>query len=93
MYSIRLEGMTNVSRSGIRQHACDGDDESGLLLLLLLHDTRDVDVHLDVDGVVADEASVKQLLQRHELGKPCPAHTHNEVTLRRARLVGYWDPG
>ena len=85
--------MTNVSRSGIRQHACDGDDESGLLLLLVLHDTRDVDVHLDVDGVVADEASVKQLLQRHELGKPCPAHTHNEVTLRRARLVGYWDPG
>ena len=78
MYSIRLEGMTNVSQSGIRQHACDGD-ESGLLLLLVLHDTRDVDVHLDVDGVVADEASVKQLLQRHELGKPCPPHTHNDT--------------
>jgi len=73
--------MRNVSQSGIRQHACDGD-ESGLLLLLLLlvlHDTRDVDVHLDVDGVVADEASVKQLLQRHELGKPCPSHTHTDT--------------
>jgi len=45
--------------------------ESALLLLLLLDQSRDVDVHFEVDGVIVHETSVKQLLELQELGKPC----------------------
>ena len=43
--------------------------------LLLLYQTRNVDVHFEVDGVVTYESSVEQLVQLHELGKPCRHQT------------------
>ena len=51
------------------------ESELLLLLLLLLYQTRNVDVHFEVDGVVTYESSVEQLVQLHELGKPCRHQT------------------
>jgi len=60
---------------------------------LLMHETRYVDGHFEVDSIIQYETTVEQLLELHELGKPCHARHIDRLPTHIIIIIVYYAIG